>query len=62
MSKSIFIVECRNARRDVISYSIEAESETEARDIFEVMKNNGETFSKVREVITRYEHNKDKLL
>lgn len=57
----IFIVECRNARRDVITYSVEANDEAEAQDIFERMKNKDEFFIKIRETISRYEYNKDKI-
>ena len=58
---NIYIVECRNARRDVINYSVEARDEDEAKAIFEAMKNSGESFERVREVISRYDYNKDKI-
>ena len=61
MNKNIYIVECRNARRDVINYSVEADSADEARSIFEAMKNNGETYERIRETISRYEYTKDKI-
>lgn len=57
----IYIVECRNARRDVINYSVEADSEAEAREQFESVKNNGETFERIRETVSRYDYNKDKI-
>ena len=57
----IYIVECRNQRRDVITYSVDASSEAEAQDIFEVMKNKGETFIKIRETLTKYNYSKDKI-
>lgn len=61
MSKQVYIVECRNIRRDVINYSVEAESEDEAKSIFETMKNNGETFERIREVISRHSYAQDKI-
>lgn len=57
----IYIVECRNQRRDVITYSVEANSEAEAQDIFETMKNKGEIFIKIRETLTKYNYSKDKI-
>lgn len=57
----IYIVECRNQRRDVITYSVEADSETEAQDIFEAMKNKGEVFTKIRETLTKNGYTRDKI-
>lgn len=58
---NIYIIECRNARRDVINYSVETDTEEEAKDIFETMKNKGEIFSRVRDTLSRYNYSKDKI-
>lgn len=58
---NIYIIECRNARRDVLVYSVEADTEEEAKDIFETMKNKGEIFTRVRDTLSRYNYSKDKI-
>lgn len=59
---NIFIIECRNARRDVLVYSVEADTEEEAKDIFETMKNKGETFSRIRETLTHSGYIRDRIV
>ena len=61
MSKDVYIIERRNTRFDVIPYSVEAESEDEAKAILEAMKNKDETFARVREVISRHSYAQNKI-